>query len=163
MLKKTGVLALGLSFLLWDKLARSSARATVSPSSSAGVRSPCCAPDAGYVVCGGPGCAAPDKPTGVGSVTRSTEVSVSVGKKNKKHKLVEVPVSEEMDNETFLLHLEHRHRAEAKIEDYTKTHGVESWIGVYRAFHDRLHRIAIPGQHDHVHTHEDEEIDGQWG
>lgn len=71
--------------------------------------------------------------------------------------VVEVPLAEDMDDETFLKHIEHRHAEECKVEGYITRHAVSSWIGSYRAFHQRLHEIAAPGQYDHVHVEEDEE------
>lgn len=67
-----------------------------------------------------------------------------------------VPLAEDMDDETFIKHIEHRHAAECKVEGFISRHAVESWITTYRAFHDRLHKIATPGQYDHVHEEGDE-------
>lgn len=69
--------------------------------------------------------------------------------------LVEVPDADDMDDETFLKHLETRHATECRIEGYISRHSVESWIDTYRAFHDRLHKIATPDQYLHIHE-EDE-------
>lgn len=73
------------------------------------------------------------------------------GRKHNPKDIVEVPDADEMDNETFLKHLEHRHANECKVEGFISRNAVEAWIGPYRVFHDRLHRIAVPGQHDHEH------------
>lgn len=70
---------------------------------------------------------------------------------------VEVPLPEDMDNETFLKHIELRHAKECKIEGFVHRHNVHVWIGMYRIFHDRLHKLAAPGQHDHYHAGDDEE------
>lgn len=64
---------------------------------------------------------------------------------------VEVPHPDRMDDETFIKHLEKRHAKECKIEGYVSRHNVRVWINMYRIFHARLHRIATPGQYDHVH------------
>lgn len=73
---------------------------------------------------------------------------------------VQVPTTDEMDDETFLKHLEYRHAAECKFENgEVARRAVDAWIGAYRAFHDRLHRIAIPGQYDHYHEDDDEDED----
>jgi hypothetical protein len=72
------------------------------------------------------------------------------GKFKFKEKVI-VPLEEQMDDETFMLHLENRHAKECQIENYLSRHSVPAWLGLYRAFHERLHRIAVPGQHDHVH------------
>lgn len=69
---------------------------------------------------------------------------------------VQVPPADDMDDDTFLKHLEKRHASECKIEGYIARHAVDAWIGTYRAFHRRLHQIEVPGQHDHIHE-EDEE------
>lgn len=64
---------------------------------------------------------------------------------------VEVPDAWDMDDETFIKHIELRHAVECKVEGYIARHAVSAWIRVYRVFHDRLHAIAKPGQHDHYH------------
>jgi hypothetical protein len=65
---------------------------------------------------------------------------------------VEVPNQDEMDDDTFISHLELRHAAECKFENKkVRRMAVSAWIGPYRAFHDRLHRLATPGQYDHTH------------
>ena len=68
--------------------------------------------------------------------------------------VVEVPAAEEMDDDTFVKHLELRHRDECKIETHLSEHGRDIWLPMYRTFHDRLHRLAVPGQHDHEHEEE---------
>lgn len=68
--------------------------------------------------------------------------------------LVEVPHQDDMDDETFIKHLERRHPAECKIEGYMSRHNVDVWVGMYRTFHARLHQLAAPGQHDHEHESE---------
>jgi hypothetical protein len=73
---------------------------------------------------------------------------------NKKvEEIVEVPIASGMDDETFLKHIEHRHAAECKMEK-TPVHrrAMNAWVPSYRAFHERLHKIAAPGQYDHEHT-----------
>lgn len=72
-------------------------------------------------------------------------------RKQEPEPVVEVPPADDMDDETFMLHLEKRHREECKIETYLSRHSVSVWLPNYRAFHDRLHKIATPGQHDHEH------------
>lgn len=63
-----------------------------------------------------------------------------------------VPAAEEMDDETFLLHLEKRHARDCQFENNpVSRRAKEAWLPVYRAFHERLHRIAFPGQYDHEH------------
>ena len=74
---------------------------------------------------------------------------------NPERVIVEVPDSYDMDDETFIRHLEKRHAGEAKFERTpVARHAVDAWIGAYRAFHDRLHALSTPGQHDHVHEGE---------
>lgn len=65
--------------------------------------------------------------------------------------VVSVPKIEEMDDETFLKHLELRHAEEYKIQGEMHRHAIDKWVNMYRIFHERLHRIAMPGQHDHEH------------
>lgn len=71
--------------------------------------------------------------------------------KGKRNKVVRVPDADDMEDENFIRHLEKRHAAECKIEGYVARHNVDVWVGMYRSFHDRLHRLAIPGQYDHEH------------
>lgn len=72
---------------------------------------------------------------------------------------VQVPPSSDMDDETFLKHLEYRHADQCKFEtSEVARRAVEQWIGAYRAYHDRLHKIAVPGQYDHYHEADDEDI-----
>lgn len=72
----------------------------------------------------------------------------------KKHKVVDVPHAEDMDDETFIKHIEARHAAECKVEGYIAREAVPAWINTYRAFHERLHSIAVPGQYNHIHEEE---------
>jgi hypothetical protein len=74
--------------------------------------------------------------------------------KNKKVQVI-VPDADDLDDERFIKHLELRHPIECKIEGYISRHNVSVWVGMYRSFHERLHRLAVPGQHDH--THEEDE------
>jgi hypothetical protein len=68
-----------------------------------------------------------------------------------------VPLAEDMDDETFIKHLELRHPKDVKMEGTSiSRRAMSSWIGAYRAFHDRLHQIATPGQYDHYHEEDDE-------
>jgi hypothetical protein len=69
---------------------------------------------------------------------------------------VSVPPAGDMDDETFLKHIEHRHADECHVEGFIARHAVSQWIGSYRAFHQRLHEIAMPGQYDHEHEEDDD-------
>jgi hypothetical protein len=73
--------------------------------------------------------------------------------------VVEVPIADEMDDETFLKHLERRHADECKFETpgvgMTARRAMDAWLPTYRAFHDRLHKIEQPGQYDHTHKEDD--------
>jgi hypothetical protein len=68
--------------------------------------------------------------------------------------IVEVPPIKDMDDETFLKHLELRHAQDTGVETH-HTHAMSAWMNVYRTFHEKIHELATPGQHDHVHE-EDE-------
>jgi hypothetical protein len=74
----------------------------------------------------------------------------------KKKKTVIVPLAEDMPDEDFIKHIEHRHASECKVEGYIARQAVDAWIGTYRAFHERLHKLAVPGQYDHTHDEDDE-------
>lgn len=69
------------------------------------------------------------------------------------HPYVEVPDIDDMDDDIFLKHLDKRHSHETGVErslaDYP--HRMEAWISVYRAFHERQHRV---NDHDHIHSEE---------
>lgn len=77
----------------------------------------------------------------------------------KSGEVVEVPNAWDMDDETFIKHLEKRHAADCKIEGYISRNGVDAWIKTYRVFHDRLHALATPGQYDHEHEEDEEELE----
>jgi hypothetical protein len=64
--------------------------------------------------------------------------------------LVVVQDADEMDDLTFIKHMEHRHEADTGIESH-HLHAMDAWVPAYRAFHERLHKIALPGQYDHIH------------
>lgn len=64
--------------------------------------------------------------------------------------VVEVVDADEMDDTTFIKHMEKRHQGDTGIESH-HLHAMDAWVPAYRAFHDRLHRIAMPGQYDHTH------------
>lgn len=64
--------------------------------------------------------------------------------------IVEVPDADDMDDDIFIKHLEARHASECKIETTIKIRK-GAWVSTYRAFHDRLHRLAVFGQYDHEH------------
>ncbi len=67
--------------------------------------------------------------------------------------VVSVPMAHDLDDETFLKHLDARHSDEVKQEKALakSPHIMVAWVSAYRAFHQRLHDIAAPGQHDHEH------------
>lgn len=81
-----------------------------------------------------------------------------MGKSKKDKGPVVVPHQDDMDDETFMLHLEKRHAADTKVERLNR-HAVPQWIGAYRAFHNRLHAIGLPGQYEHDHDQPEDEIE----
>ena len=76
-----------------------------------------------------------------------------MGKPLKHPDPVVVPDADDMDDATFCKHLEKRHAHEVHMSpDGTLTrYAMEAWINNFRTFHERLHDIAVPGQHDHEH------------
>lgn len=68
-----------------------------------------------------------------------------------KHKVVQVPHIHNMDDDTFLKHLEKRHAGDTDVEEFVRVNIVSAWVKNYRAFHDRLHELATPEQYDHEH------------
>ncbi len=71
--------------------------------------------------------------------------------------LVEVPDIDEMDDETFLKHIDKRHVKDVKTEKalHSLPHIQSAWVGPYRAYHEYLHRTK-PDEHDHEHVWDDE-------
>ncbi len=69
--------------------------------------------------------------------------------------IIEVVSADEMDNETLCRHLEARHAEAIDIEKngslLRHPDKADAWVLPYRAFHDRLHDIALPGALDHEH------------
>lgn len=66
--------------------------------------------------------------------------------------VISVPSADDMDNETFLRHMDARHAHEVLNGPLSVDPSpVDAWVSPYRAFHDNLHAIAVPGQYDHEH------------
>jgi hypothetical protein len=67
--------------------------------------------------------------------------------------VVVVPHADDMDDETFLKHMDKRHRQDTKVDGELVLfpNRVTSWVKLYRTYHERLHQISIPGQYDHEH------------
>ena len=68
--------------------------------------------------------------------------------------LVTVPHPEDMDDETFLKHIDKRHRQDTKHDGQNVLFPQSTWtawVPLYRTWHERLHAISIPGQYDHEH------------
>lgn len=80
-----------------------------------------------------------------------------MGKKSKKREagpveVVEVPAATDMSDDIFIKHIEARHALDVKMENGTLSrHAMEAWLPTYRAFHERLHKIAHAGQYAHEH------------
>jgi hypothetical protein len=68
--------------------------------------------------------------------------------------VVTVPNPEDMDDETFLKHIDKRHRQDTKHNGdnvlFPKSTWT-AWVPLYRSWHERLHAISLPGQYDHEH------------
>jgi len=75
-------------------------------------------------------------------------------------KRVEVPDPDDMDDLTFLQHIDKRHADETKTEKllHRSPHIQQAWVGPYRAYHDYLHRIN-PGKYDHEHVWDEDDAD----
>lgn len=71
---------------------------------------------------------------------------------------VEVPDADDMDDETFLKHLDKRHSEDTKTETalHKHPHIQQAWVGPYRSFHEYLH---ANNDYDHEHVW-DEDDDG---
>lgn len=64
-----------------------------------------------------------------------------------------VPSIDDMDDDTFLKHMDKRHAHEV-LAGPLSVHPDRnpSWVNPYRAFHDRVHEIESPAtEHDHEH------------
>lgn len=72
---------------------------------------------------------------------------------------VEVPDIDDMDDETFLRHLDKRHAHETSVETqlHKSVHAREAWVGAYRAFHERQHEANPDEHYDHVHVWDDDD------
>lgn len=72
---------------------------------------------------------------------------------------VSVPDADDMDDETFLKHLDRRHASETGTERalHKYPHIQSSWVGTYRAFHARQHRINPEEHYDHEHVWDDDD------
>lgn len=64
---------------------------------------------------------------------------------------VEVPSADEMDDETFLMHLDKRHSGDTGVEPvlHKLPHIQQAWVGSYRAFHEYLHKTKEFEDHEH--------------
>ena len=64
-----------------------------------------------------------------------------------------VPPIEEMDDETFLRHIDARHAHETKTERalHKFPHIAAAWVNGYRAYHSYLHRVKGDDAYDHEH------------
>lgn len=70
--------------------------------------------------------------------------------------VVEVPDADDMDDETFLKHIDKRHSQDTGTEValHKLPHIQSAWVGAYRAFHEFKHKEA-PDRYDHEHTWDD--------
>jgi hypothetical protein len=67
--------------------------------------------------------------------------------------VISVVSADDMDAETLYKHLNARHLHDLGMnaEMYFSEEYSESLIGSHRAFHARVHALALSGHHDHVH------------
>lgn len=74
---------------------------------------------------------------------------------------VQVPDADDMDDQTFLQHLDKRHTHETSVEQqlHKSVHAREAWVGAYRAFHERQHSIKGEEAYDHIHVWDDDDDD----
>lgn len=68
-----------------------------------------------------------------------------------KDDFVWVPDPDEMDDETFLKHLDKRHGEDTGVEHalHKFPHIQQAWVKQYRAFHEYLHRTKEFDDHEH--------------
>lgn len=74
--------------------------------------------------------------------------------------IVQVDDADDMEDETFLKHLDLRHAHETGTEKalHEYPHIQSAWVGAYRAFHERQHRNN-PDGYDHEHVWDDDDGD----
>lgn len=67
--------------------------------------------------------------------------------------LIKVRNVKDMSDEIFIKHLLTRHSADFKNWNLDKIkHFAKGWSNPWRAFHENLHKHAVPGQYSHVHS-----------
>ena len=66
-----------------------------------------------------------------------------------KPQLTVVPAAEDMDDMTFAKHMTLRHRQ--SLGGLSSLSVKPNVIPAWRSFHRHLHRLAVPGQFDHIH------------
>lgn len=74
--------------------------------------------------------------------------------------MVEVPDADDMDDETFLKHLDKRHAEDTGVEKqlHSHPHIQQAWVGPYRSFHEYVHRTN-PDGYDHEHVWDEDDGD----
>lgn len=62
-----------------------------------------------------------------------------------------VPGADDMDDDTFLKHLDKRHTEDTGVEPvlHKLPHIQQAWVGTYRAFHEYLHNTKEFADHEH--------------
>lgn len=67
--------------------------------------------------------------------------------------IAQVVNSDDMSDDDFCRHIDARHAEHLSNAGPLSGHPdrAPEWMGPWRAFHDRLHDIATPGQLDHEH------------
>lgn len=65
--------------------------------------------------------------------------------------LTRVPAPEKMDDETFRKHYNARHLDDALDGPLPDGAAWRKLAGMWRAFHERCHALALPDQYDHEH------------
>jgi hypothetical protein len=64
---------------------------------------------------------------------------------------ITVPAAEDMNDETFCLHMTHRHKDSLAGLDALIPQFLSPYVlGMYRSFHDRLHRLRTDLAHEHL-------------
>ena len=69
--------------------------------------------------------------------------------------VVEVVGAEDMDDEVLFKHINARHSDDIGLEDiqYSPLYS-DSLIETHRAYHRRVHQLAMDGHYDHYHSGE---------
>lgn len=73
--------------------------------------------------------------------------------------MLRIPHTDDMTDEIFLKHMDKRHSQDLPTSWHLLKiqHISDGWMLPLRAFHSKMHELALPGQYDHEHREREEE------